>query len=482
MYFSCSGRKLWYMKPVVARDFDQMMEELPNLEVPLVEAAAISKAKLGKWDHIIVLDDDPTGTQTVYGIPVLTGWSLQEISAEMDCGTPLFFILTNSRSLDPWAAEQVAFEIGQHIRQASQEKGKKCFVISRSDSTLRGHYPLELDTLELGLGLKSAVHFLIPAFFEGGRFTIDDVHYVRTGSQLVPVSQTPYARDPAFGFHYSNLKWWVEEKNNGYVKAAEVVSFSLKELRTQRLEQLIAKVNGLESGQICIVNAVNYQDLSRFCLALLAADITPLCRSAASFVAALAAQAPRPHLKAADLLVPGAKGMLMIVGSYVPTTSRQLTHLLPYFTGLPLELDVREWLNHPEEHLVEEYARNISDALMGGEDVLVYTSRELIASHDPEKSLNIGQRISAFLYAIVQRLQVSPSCVLAKGGITSSDIATIGLGVKRAMVLGQVRPGIPVWRLGVESKYPGLSYIIFPGNVGSENTLTEVWQELRWKG
>jgi uncharacterized protein YgbK (DUF1537 family) len=62
--------------------------------------------------------------------------------------------------------------------------------------------------------------------------------------------------------------------------------------------------------------------------------------------------------------------------------------------------------------------------------------------------------------------------LIAKGGITSSDIATKSLKVKLAMVAGSILPGVPVWKLGEESLFPGMHYVIFPGNVGGDDALS----------
>ena len=80
----------------------------------------------------------------------------------------------------------------------------------------------------------------------------------------------------------------------------------------------------------------------------------------------------------------------------------------------------------------------------------------------------------AQLIEIVRSLDVQPRYLVAKGGITSSDVATHGLGIKRAMVPGQILPGVPVWRSGTESRYPGMPYIVFPGNVGGPEALVEI--------
>ena len=88
---------------------------------------------------IVVLDDDPTGTQTVYDTPVLTEWSTSSVLAEFEAGLPLFYILTNSRSMTADEAASVNCEIAASLLAAREATGRDYTVISRSDSTLRGH-------------------------------------------------------------------------------------------------------------------------------------------------------------------------------------------------------------------------------------------------------------------------------------------------------------------------------------------------------
>ena len=109
-----------------------------------------------------------------------------------------------------------------------------------------------------------------------------------------------------------------------------------------------------------------------------------------------------------------------------------------------------------------------------GQDVMVHTSRRLVVGDDEVSSLRIGQRVSEALVAIVQGISTQPAWVIAKGGITSSDVATKGLEIKRADVLGQAIPGIPVWRAGGGSRWPGQVYVVFPGNVGGPEALAEM--------
>lgn len=440
----------------------------------------IEEARNQKIDVVIVLDDDPTGTQTIYDIPVLTTWTVESIQAELKEDTSIFYILTNSRSLSQEGADQLALTIGKNIRKANRKLQKRIMVISRSDSTLRGHYPSEVEALEVGMGCTLCVNFLIPAFFEGGRFTIGDIHYVKQSGHLIPAAQTPYAQDKVFGYTHSNLKDWVEEKTKGTVLSSEIISFSIEELRTQSIESITRKLNTCEPGTTCIVNAANYHDLEVFTLALLNSKIAPICRTAASFVAALSALPPKPLLKKEDLIDEDRYGGLMIIGSYVPKTTRQLQSLEQNALLNLIELDVRSMLNARDEanFLLRQYSDRINDLLKNGEDVVLYTSRALIAANTPEENISIGKRISGFITDIVAQLNVRPKYLMAKGGITSSDIATKALGVKRAIVKGQILPGVPVWTLGEESKFNGMSYIIFPGNVGENDAITQLVKEL----
>lgn len=109
---------------------------------------------------------------------------------------------------------------------------------------------------------------------------------------------------------------------------------------------------------------------------------------------------------------------------------------------------------------------------------MIYTSRQVRLAQDKEKSLSLSVKISEFLTRIVERLQVRPSYLIAKGGITSSDIGIKGLKVRKAFVIGQAAPGISVWMTGEESRFPGLPYIIFPGNVGTDETLRQIADNL----
>jgi uncharacterized protein YgbK (DUF1537 family) len=429
---------------------------------------------------VVVLDDDPTGTQTVHGVAVLTEWTVDALGAELAAAPPAFYVLTNSRSLPSGEARRLNDTIGRNLRTVVLPPGRRFIVVSRSDSTLRGHFPAETDALAAALG-GCDLTVLIPAFLDGGRFTVGDVHYVADGERLIPAGDTEFARDAAFGYRASNLREWVAEKTGGRIAAEAVVSISLEDLRLGGPERVRDKVCATPPGGVVIVNAASARDLQVATLGLLRAEAVGkrlLYRTAASFVPLRAGLTPRPPLSASELLLSRGGG-LIVVGSYVPKTSAQLDALLR--SGVACAEVLVEALLTGEARRAEiaRTAQAAEAALRRGEDFVLYTSRQRLTATDAERSLAMGQRVSAALCDIVRAVQTRPRYVLAKGGITSSDIATQALGVRRALVLGQVRPGVPVWKLGAEARWPGVPYIVFPGNVGSPQTLVEIMAELR---
>ena len=430
---------------------------------------------------IVVLDDDPTGTQTVYDLPVLTGWGVDVLAAELAEKPACFYILTNSRALPGPEAAALGRTIGRNLAAASAQTGREVVVVSRSDSTLRGHYPAETDALANGLGQKVDGTLIVPFFLEGGRYTIDNTHWVAEGDILVPASQTPYAADKAFGYANSDLRAWVEEKTGGRVQAGDVAAVTLDDLRVAGPSAVRDRLLALSGGQVCVVNCASYRDMEVFVLGLLAAESAGkrfLYRTAASFVQVRAGLPARPLLTAADLDLPASGGGLFVVGSYVPKTTAQLAALLAQPGIVPVEIDVAALLDERRAETLAAAIRATDAALSANRTVAVFTSRQLVTVDDHAGSLSIGRRVSDGLIEIVQKIAVRPRYLVAKGGITSSDTATAGLGVVRATVAGQILPGVPVWRTGGESRHPGLAYVVFPGNVGGDDALVEVVRRL----
>lgn len=459
---------------------DELLGRLPP--VPARDLRQRIRALLGKVDRkVIVLDDDPTGTQTVHGIPVITRWSVDLLARELLDPAAACYVLTNSRSLAEEEAVARNRQIAENLRLAAGRSGRDFAVVSRSDSTLRGHFPAEVESLEAALGQSFDAWVVCPFFEEGGRLTIDDVHYVAEGQMLVPAAQTPFAADAAFGYRHSNLRRWIQQKSGGRISCDRVVSLSIEELRTRDLDDVTRKLTALGRGSVCVLNAAASADLATAVCALLAAEAAGrryLYRTAASFVAQRAAVEPRPLLGPAEMHGAEGRGILVVVGSYVPKTSTQLACLLQARHPPAFELEVPRLLD-PEtrrQH-VAEMAGRAGEQLASDDTVVVYTSRQPVRG-DAHSSLAIGRSISRALVDVVRRIAQRPGVLVAKGGITASDLATDACGLQRATVLGQILPGIPVWRCGPESRFPGMPLVVFPGNVGAEDALVEVVERL----
>jgi uncharacterized protein YgbK (DUF1537 family) len=452
--------------------FAQLPVEWPEPLLPAI------RQRIGANERVIVLDDDPTGTQTVHDVPVLTEWSEPALVDELRRPGSVVYILTNSRSVSAERASAMNREIAARLQAAAHATGRRITVISRSDSTLRGHYPLEVQALQEALGQRIDGVLLIPFFLEGGRYTINDTHYVEEGPWLTPAAETEFARDAAFGYRHSDLRMWAVEKHGGALSPEAVTSISLQELRCGGPDAVAARLSALTDGRVCVVNAATYRDLEVVVLGLLAAEAEGhryLYRTAASFVRVRGGTPPAPLLAAADLGAGDAgRGGLIIAGSYVNRTTQQIEAAAGLAHVTPIEVSTSALLGEDAPAEIHRVQQAAEAAMRGGRDALVYTGRERIAGADEQATLGIGQRISQGLVAIVQGLGVRPAWIIAKGGITSSDIATQGLGVRRAWVLGQAIPGVPIWRTGPESRWPGMAYVVFPGNVGGPTAVADM--------
>lgn len=426
---------------------------------------------------IVVLDDDPTGTQTCYDVTVLTDWEVELIQEELEKKPSIIFILTNSRSLSEQNAIKLATEIGRNLKEAGEKSGREMIVISRSDSTLRGHFPAEVDAVASALDLTEAVRVLIPAFLEGGRYTINNIHYIVEKEQLVPVSDTPFAQDVVFGYEHADLKKWVEEKTGGRVGASEVHSISIDAIRKGGPQRVSEKLLACKPGATCIMNAVSYRDLEVIAIGLMQAEGAGkklLYRTSATIVP-IRAGMPSGKLYQPQTEGISPNGHLVIVGSHVPKTTSQLTWLLEHGDHKSIEVNVADILEAEDiSSKAEAIVEQTDGWLADGKNVVIHTSRRLEVGNNPESSLRINAVVSGFLVSLLKGLTVRPKFIVAKGGITSSDLATKALAAQKALILGPVIPGVPVWQLDEKSKFPGITYVVFPGNVGEESALLEV--------
>lgn len=444
----------------------------------------LAKEIAGSNKKIVVLDDDPTGVQTVHDISVYTNWSEDSIRKGFAEENKLFYILTNSRGFTAAQTEIAHREIAKAVDAVSKETGKEYIFISRSDSTLRGHYPLETIILkeeyEKNTGNKIDGEILCPFFKEGGRYTIDDVHYVRYGDTLVPAAETEFAKDKTFGYTVSDLKEYVEEKTGGVYKKENVTAISLKDIRALAFDKIEEQLMAVEDFNKIVVNAIDYVDVKIFCVALyraMAKGKTFMFRTAAAIVKVMGGVSDQPLLTREQMVVKETdNGGVIVIGSHTEKTTRQMEMLKEIPDIAFVELNAR--LVRDEAAFAREVERCLAleeEYISSGRTVCVYTTRTLITADtgDKEDDLRLAVRISDAVQSLVGRLSIVPSFVIAKGGITSSDVGTKALAVQRANVLGQIKPGIPVWQTGDESKFPQTPYVIFPGNVGEDSTLKE---------
>lgn len=438
---------------------------------------------------IVVLDDDPTGVQTVHDVSVYTDWSEESICSGFEEEKNLFYILTNSRGFTEGQTATCHTEIIERVDRTAKKMGKEYMIVSRGDSTLRGHYPLETELLRKGFeadGTKKADgEILCPFFKEGGRYTIGNVHYVKNGEQLIPVGQTEFAKDRTFGYQSSNLCEYIEEKTKGKYPADEVTCITLDELRGQKYDEIEEKLMNVQGFGKIIVNALDYCDLKVFTIALyrvMRQGKNFMFRTAAALVKVMGGISDKPLLTRKDMVVnETTNGGIIVIGSHTQKTTSQLEELKKV-KGLVF-LEFNSDLVLDEEVFTKEIEKTLQleeKWIAAGNTVVVYTRRKLlvIENDTKEEALLRSVKISEAVQSLVGRLNVTPAFVIAKGGITSSDVGTKALCVKKANVMGQIRPGVPVWQTGKESRFPMIPYVIFPGNVGEVTTLREAVESL----
>lgn len=401
--------------------------------------------KREKW-KMVVLDDDPTGIQTVHGCLLITQWDEESVRLGFADEQPFFYILTNTRALTREEAARVTREAMEMVVKVNEDYGYRLVIVSRSDSCLRGHFPLETDVMRecftgRGLSVLPKTPFC-PAFIESGRVTIKGVHYMKDGERIIPVSETEFARDNVFGYHTSVLHDYILEK-------------------------------GADPDDYIIVNAQSYEELnasaSQIVSSVLAHDSSIIIRSSSSLPKAIAGCPDIPLLDGSMLKSAGVG--CFIVGSHVKKTTRQLEALLCESGTFGVELDVRRILEDSEP-LMQETLAVMQQVAGQGLVPVVYTSRQEVRLDDADLRQHLGQKVSDFLVDVVRRMPFTPAYLVAKGGITSHDIMTKGLGIKSARVMGQIVNSVPCV---MTRDFP---YVIFPGNVGDEDSLRETYQKL----
>jgi uncharacterized protein YgbK (DUF1537 family) len=426
---------------------------------------------------IIVLDDDPTGSQTVHSCLLLTRWDVATLKTALADAAPLFFILTNTRGMDAQRAAAITREVCTNLKTALDDYAGPVLFVSRSDSTLRGHYPVETDVMNEVLGPFDAT-LLTPAFFEGGRITRDSTHYLMIDGKPVPTHETEFARDSVFGYRTAFLPDYVAEKTGCRVAAGDVARLTLKDLHADQTDAWLAK---LHDNAIGVVDGETPDDYRVFADAVLKAAASGrrlLFRSAASLLTALAKLPPQPvAAESFASLVRDRQPGAVIVGSHVAKTTAQLTTLLKERGTVGLPLDVAR-LPGARNTLVEELTASIAHAHARGLTPVVFTSRTERQFASVAERLEFGEAVSGTLMDVVRQLPATLGFLISKGGITSNDVLSSGLALTASRVLGQILPGVPVVQTPPNHRLPQLPVVIFPGNVGGDDALAEAWRRL----
>jgi uncharacterized protein YgbK (DUF1537 family) len=431
---------------------------------------------------IIVLDDDPTGSQTVHSCLLLTQWDVETLKLGLTDTSPIFFVLTNTRAMEPAQAAAVTREVCQNLKLAIAEVGLIDFlVVSRSDSTLRGHYPIETDVIAAELGGFDA-HFLMPAFFEGGRITRDSIHYLLVNGVETPVHKTEFARDSVFGYSHSYLPDYVAEKTHGKIPADRVVQFLLTEVRSGSLDKLMQ----LSRNRCCVVDGEQQSDFDKFAADVLTAASQGkkfLFRSGASILTSLANLGPQP-IPATEMskYVRDGKPGAIIIGSHVQKTTEQLAQLLKADGIIGVEIDVSHLISGDSTlrtELLTTTTNKINEIHTAGNTPAIYTSRQELSFDSTKARLEFGEAVSALLMDIIRALPADIGFLISKGGITSNDTLSRGLALPTARSIGQILPGCSaIVTPPTHPQFPNLPVVLFPGNVGDEHALALAYLRL----
>lgn len=456
--------------------------------------ARIAERRRQANNRVVAFDDDPTGSQSVHGVSVVTELDPALYAAALAEPASTAFILTNSRSLDEADAVELVSGVARDVFTLARDGGWQLDAVSRSDSCLRGHVIAEVGALDavrrevFGSGYDGVL--FVPSYFEAGRYTEGDVHYAVVDGNPIPVGESEFAKDATFGFNSSNLKDFLAEKSAGAIDSDQVLSLSLETIRTGGAAAVTEVLDGCHDLQWVVVNATEYRDLEVVVEGLQASSRTFVHRTGPSFVRALSGiaeygtltpqQIRAPQQSRADAADSDGHG-LAVVGSHVGQTARQVERARERGGVVEVELSVPALV---QADAAAEIARATAEVTAGlaDNDVMFYTSRDLVTGSDAADSLAIARTVSSAVVEVVRAsLAARPAWVIGKGGITSHDVLVRGLGVQRATVVGQLFPGmVSVLRPEQATEdVLGIPYVVFAGNVGDEHALADAIELFR---
>jgi uncharacterized protein YgbK (DUF1537 family) len=410
---------------------------------------------------VAVLDDDPTGTQLVSDMPVVLDWS-PEVLRRLSAGP--FHVLTNSRAYSGPRAYALTYDAARAVRARFPE----AHIVLRGDSTLRAHVHEEYEAVADAVygGFRPPL-LLVPALPDAGRITLDGIHVLRRGFQHVPVSETEYARDGRFRYTSSRLLDWADERSGSALAANRGVEVPLWKLRATgaaAVRDALATCARVRVGAVCVPDVETMDDLALIAEGLEAArrsGLPVVTRAAPSFAALLGGrrateQVPAPH----------ANSLLVICGSYVDRTTRQLRRLCQRRGAVPVDADVAALLGSGRAVEIARLAREARRALVLHRLAIIATPRQRLAIADDHQS---SLALARALAEVVRPLAGDYDVVALKGGITSAVGLRDGLDGRSAIVEGPIASGVALWRLD-----NGRRCLVVPGNVGNDDLLADL--------
>lgn len=395
----------------------------------------------------VVLDDDPTGSQEVTGVPVLLRRNRDHLLTLLLANRTVY-VLTNTRAVSETEARTLLRLLREDMVFAQQAIGVDILVVQRGDSTLRGHVFAEIDVF----ASPASIVVLAPAFPAGGRKTVAGVHRVLVDGVWLNAADTEFADDPVFRYEARAMVDYVAERGDRPATSTSAANF----FRT---------ASSAPAGRVIVPDAETDLDLEAVAhdiIRLLESGRDVVVRCAAPLAAYLAGS---KSTRFVDHFTSRRDGpVLIVVGSHTGATTRQLAEVTERWPHV-VELDTDTAIADPEAAALAA-SRKLRVLLGANEVVTLATER---TRHRHNDGLGDAARVMHALSSAVAQVAEVPGVVVAKGGITSAEIARSGFKADTAWVVGQVAPGISLWTLGKGPRQ--LPYLVVPGNMGEVGTL-----------
>ena len=385
----------------------------------------------------VVIDDDPTGSQTVHDCLLLLKWDCSTLVKGFESKSNLFFILANTRSLSENDAKLTIEDICKNLKSviASQAYDEEIIFISRGDSTLRGH---------LGYSTSKVKNLLFQQ--SKSQINLEDIQNLLL----------------------SDIEMLNDEENN-------IVFKTLKNLK---------------NNKHVVVDVENYSQLKKFSLVIkkLIKQKKFLFRTAASFISSISEKksVSQSEIFFSNLRIRNKEKSflpgLIIVGSYVELSTIQLNNLLEISNCNPVELDVFEFFkitssdnNQKRRNLFKnKFLKEIRFSFERGKTPVLFTSRKFM-SLDSSELFNFYNLLACFIAELVADLKYEIGYLISKGGITTNLILSKGLNADYVYLEGQILTGISVVTYNLKNGEK-LPIVTHPGNIGTKDSLVNIWK------